>query len=145
MTEEIILYFDGGSRKGIMAVGWIILDASEPSRILASGNKTCGRGTSNIAEYRALISGLYGAQSIRNVRHINIFGDSQLVVKQVNGIFRINSPLLQSHCDKARELLSRFNSYTLEWIPRRHNKMADGLVNQVFERRSNKCKSKRKK
>jgi len=88
---EATLYFDGGIRQGIMAYGWLLTNRIPTSphldEIFASGNRTCGKGTSNIAEYRALIAGLHG--SIKSgVDVIHIIGDSQLVVKQVTGVFK---------------------------------------------------------
>ena len=144
--QEAILYFDGGIRQGLMAYGWILLDYNDQTSILASGNRTCGLGSSNIAEYRALIAGLQG--SIRhNIDIIHIMGDSQLIIKQVTGAFQAKKSELIQHRNCVLELLNQFKSYTIKWIPRQQNKRADALVNEVFQRRKNKCstqKSKRK-
>lgn len=141
---EAILYFDGGIRKGIMAYGWILLDPKNETNVIASGLKTCGEGTSNIAEYRALIAGIQG--SLRaSVDVIHIIGDSQLIIKQVTKVFKVNKPILLKHRDRVIELLEQFESYTIKWVPRKENKRADALVNQVFERRDNKCSKKKRK
>jgi len=141
---EAILYFDGGIRKGIMAYGWLLLNPEDESEILASGKNTCGKGTSNIAEYRALIAGLQG--SIKNgVDKIRIIGDSQLVVKQVIGAYKVNKKELIAHRDRVLELLEQFDEFTIKWVPRRENYRADALVNEVFDRKNGKCKNKKKK
>jgi len=142
---EATLYFDGGIRQGTMAYGWVLLSPNDETNILASGNKTCGTGTSNISEYRALIAGLQGSIKY-GVDTIHIIGDSQLIIKQVTGAFRVNKLELRLHRDHVIKLLKQFKSYTIKWVPRRENKLADALVNEVFEKRNNKkCSKKQRK
>ena len=146
---EATLYFDGGIREGTMAYGWLLVDkpfpiilanapkyASDTAKIIASGNRTCGEGTSNIAEYRALIAGLRGSLKC-GVDIIHIIGDSQLIIKQVTGVFKVKKPELKTHRDYVLELLNHFEEYTIKWVPRQENKRADALVNAVFERKNN--------
>lgn len=145
--RECTLYFDGGIRRGQMAYGWLAVDPENETQVIAFGNKKCGSGalsTSNISEYRALIAGLQGCLKI-GVDIIHIIGDSQLVVKQVTGAFRVNKLELQKHCDHVLELLKNFEYYTIKWVPRRENKRADALVNEVFDRRNEKCPKKQRK
>jgi ribonuclease HI len=143
--KEATLYFDGGIREGICAYGWLLVNTDNESEIIASGHRTCGAGTSNIAEYRALIAGLQGSLSI-GVTNIHVMGDSQLIIKQVTNVFRVNKSDLKRHRDRAKELLELFVNYTIKWIPRRENKRADALVNAVFERRNGKkCTKKQQK
>jgi len=135
---EAVMYFDGGIREGTMAYGWILLNPEDETDVIASGNRTCGVGTSNIAEYRALIAGLQGSLKV-GIDIIHIVGDSQLIIKQVTKVFKVNKPELQRHRDRVLELLEQFEDHTIKWVPRRDNKRADALVNQVFEGRKNKC------
>jgi len=139
---EGTLYFDGGIRQGICAYGWLLCDSNNETKIIASGNKTCGFGSSNISEYRALIAGLEGSCKA-GVTIIHVFGDSLLVVKQVTKVFKVNKPELKRHRDRALELLEQFENYTIKWIPRNENKRADALVGEVFLRKY--LRSKRKK
>jgi ribonuclease HI len=150
---EAILYFDGGIRQGIMGYGWLLLDktledlkcgVSDKGDVIASGNKTCGIGTSNIAEYRALIAGLYGSIK-EGVDVIHIIGDSQLVVRQVTGSFKAKKAELIKHRDHVLKLLEQFEDYSIMWVPRKENKRADALVNEVFERRKGKCSKQKRK
>ena len=83
------LYFDGGVRKGICAYGWLLVDSEDETEVIASGHRTCGVGTSNISEYRALIAGLQGSLGA-GIDIVHIMGDSQLVVKQVTGAFKVS-------------------------------------------------------
>lgn len=135
---EAILYFDGGIRQGIMAYGWILLNPDDETDVIASGNRTCGTGTSNISEYRALIAGLQGSLKA-GIDIIHIIGDSQLIIKQVTKVFKVNKPELKKHRDLVLELLEQFEDHTIMWVPRRENKRADALVNEVFDRRKDKC------
>jgi ribonuclease HI len=152
---EATLYFDGGIRQGTMAYGWLLVDKpfpsiiaeaphylSEGTKIIASGKRTCGEGTSNIAEYRALIAGLQGSLKA-GVDTIHIIGDSQLIVRQVIGVYKAKKPELIKHRDLVLELLSKFEDYSIKWVPRHLNKRADALVNEVFLRRKEKGKVKR--
>ena len=140
---EATLYFDGGIRESQMAYGWILFD--EDGEIIVSGNKTCGTGTSNISEYRGLIAGLQGSLKA-GVDIIHIYGDSQLIIKQVIGAFRTKKPALKEHRDYVLELLTQFERHTIKWVPRRENKRADALENAVFMKRKNiKCSKKKQK
>ncbi|KKN91276.1 hypothetical protein LCGC14_0221440 [marine sediment metagenome] len=150
---EATLYFDGGIRQDIMAYGWLLVDktivdlrnclSNDNKDVIASGNKTCGEGTSNIAEYRALIAGLRGSLKC-GVDVIHIIGDSQLIIKQVTGVFKVKKPELKTHRDYVLELLNHFEDFTIKWVPRVENKRADALVNAVFERKNEKCSPKKK-
>lgn len=142
--SEATLYFDGGIRKGVMAYGWLLVNPDDETEVIASGNKTCGKGTSNLAEYRALIAGLQGSLKA-GINVIHIIGDSQLVVKQVTGAFKAKKLELIKHRDRVLELLEQFEDYTIKWVPRRENKRADALVNEVFERKNGKCSKKQRK
>ena len=130
-----------------MAYGWILTNEYRvitDDGIFASGHKTCGKGTSNIAEYRALIAGLKG--SLRhNIDVVHIIGDSQLIIKQVLGSFKAKKPELKSHRDYVLRLLEKFDGFTIKWVPRNQNKKADSLVNEVFERRGGKCSKQTRK
>lgn len=141
---EATLYFDGGIRKGQMAYGYLLVEEEDQSEVLKSGNRTCGMGTSNIAEYRAIIAGIKGSLQY-GVTILHIIGDSQLVIKQLTGAFKANKTELRSHRDYVLKLLEEFESYTLKWVPRNQNKRADALVNEVFERRATKCEKKTRK
>lgn len=141
---EAILYFDGGIRQGIMAYGYLLVDTQNEAVVLKTGKRTCGTGTSNISEYRALIAGLKGSLQ-HGVDIIHIIGDSQLIIKQVLKVFKVNKPELKRHRDHVLELLEQFEDFSIKWVPRRQNKRADALVNEVFERRSGKCSKKKPK
>jgi ribonuclease HI len=121
-----------------MAYGYLIVNPNNEEEIIASGNRTCGTGTSNIAEYRALIAGLQGSLKA-GIKTIHIMGDSQLIIKQVTGAFKVKKEELKQHRDYVLKLLEQFDDHSIKWIPRRENHRADALVNIVFDRRKQKC------
>jgi ribonuclease HI len=138
--KSAVLNFDGGIREGLMAYGYIVSDPETGERLFC-GSRTCGKGTSNVAEYRALIAGLQACLK-NKVDIVHIFGDSQLIIKQVLGVYKVNKETLKKHRDYVRKLLDQFNDYSIRWIPRKENKKADDLVNQVFIKRRQKCGKK---
>jgi ribonuclease HI len=138
---EVILRCDGGIRQGRMALGYLAFNPNNENEIYFQGSKRCGsNGTSNVAEYRALIEGLDRCVK-EQVKIVHIILDSQLVVKQVNGSFKVTNLELKKHMDKVVELLNNFQDYSIKWEPRSHNKLADRLVNNVFEGKKDAKKS----
>ncbi len=130
-----------------MAYGWLLVNeysVDSDDGVFASGNNTCGKGTSNIAEYRALIAGLQGGIKA-GVKVIHVIGDSQLIVKQVTKAFKVNKPELKKHRDYVLGLLDEFDEHTIKWVPRQENQRADALVNEIFERKRGKCPGKKRK
>lgn len=134
---EVTLMFDGGIKNDLMAYGYIAVDPKKPSSILFSGNGKSGSGTSNIAEYNALIAGINACLN-HGVSVVNIKGDSQLVVNQVKGKWKIKTHHLAEKREHVVRLLKGFQSWNINWIPREQNRIADALVNDVF-RRTRQC------
>lgn len=142
--KEAVVFFDGGIRQGVMALGFVAYNLDDQE--IFCGNRLCGKilSSSNIAEYRALIAAL--EKSIEEkIEIIHIIGDSQLIIRQVTGIFKVNKPELKKHQDRVLELLANFEDYTIKWVPRKENKRADALVNEVFLARNPKHTKKTKK
>lgn len=135
--DEVLLRCDGGIRNGKMALGYLAFNPQNEKEIIFQGAKKCGsNGTSNVAEYRALIEGLTRCVK-EGVKIVHVILDSQLVIKQVTGHFKVTNPELKTHCDKVLELLEQFEDHSMKWEPRSHNKLADRLVNNIFEGKKN--------
>lgn len=119
------VWFDGAclGNPGPMGAGAVVqLDGPGGERqVLARG---FGRGTNNQAEYRGLILGLRHALALGADR-VTVRGDSQLVVRQLEGTYSVKAEGLKALHDEARQLLGRFRSARLEWIPREQNAEAD--------------------
>jgi len=128
----IRLYTDGGSRgnPGPAAIGAVLFDESK--NCLGEVSEYIGRATNNVAEYRSLIEGLKKAQEL-NVKSLEVLMDSQLVVKQVLGEYRVKNAGLQSLWKEACALIKQFDQVDLQHIRRENNVDADRLVNQALD------------
>ncbi|NIB98645.1 ribonuclease HI [Halobacterium sp. R2-5] len=124
-------YFDGASRgnPGPAAVGWVLVSGDG---IVAEQGETIGRATNNQAEYEALLAVLETAVEF-GFDEIEIRGDSQLVEKQVKGAWDTNDPELRKKRVRVRELLERFEAWSLTHVPREVNDRADELANEALD------------
>ncbi|WP_226021731.1 ribonuclease HI [Halomicrobium salinisoli] len=124
-------YFDGASRgnPGPAAVGYVLVT---DEGIVAEGGERIGRATNNRAEYEALVKVLevasdYGFDDVR------VRGDSELIVKQVRGEWNANDPDLRERRVRVRELLTEFDEWSIEHVPREINDRADELANEALD------------
>ncbi len=127
------LFTDGGSRgnPGSAAIGCIIEDPVNGT-VLKEHYERIGEQTNNVAEYEALIRGLELArdyQPNRLIAHL----DSELVVKQVNGDYKVKMPTLQPLVQKVQELAAELPDVVFTYIPREDNYRADALVNRALD------------
>jgi ribonuclease HI len=125
------VYFDGASRgnPGPASIGWVIVTSDG---IAAEGSETIGRATNNQAEYEALIRGLRAARDY-GFDSVEIKGDSQLIVKQVTGTWNTNDPELREYRVTVREILTDFDDWELQHVPREINERADELANEALD------------
>jgi ribonuclease HI len=126
------LHCDGGARgnPGPAAIGVVLRDSSGGA--VGEIARTIGETTNNVAEYTAVIEGLKLALE-RGVTDIDVHLDSQLVVSQLRGEWKIKSAGLRGLAVEARRLLGRFSSFSLTHVRRAHNADADKLVNQALD------------
>ncbi|MEK7590897.1 MAG: ribonuclease HI family protein [Patescibacteria group bacterium] len=127
------LFTDGGSRgnPGQAAVAAILEDPTE-GKVLREHYERIGIETNNVAEYRALIEGLKIAERYhpnRLIAHL----DSELVVRQLNGEYRVKMASLQPLVEEIQELSMRFPDIVFKHIPREDNYRADRLVNKALD------------
>ena len=125
------VYFDGACRgnPGPAAVGYAIVTADG---VVAEGGKRIGTSTNNRAEYEALIRALEVARD-HGFDEVDVRGDSELIVKQVRGEWNTNDPDLRERRVTALELLSGFDRWSLEHVPREINDRADSLANEALD------------
>jgi len=130
--KKVIIYADGASRgnPGQAAIGAVILD--EQGRLIASVSRRIGRATNNQAEYRAIIAALEEAIRL-GLRQVDIRLDSELVVKQINGEYRVKKVTLKPLCQQVKQLLGSLEGFTIAHIPRRQNMEADKLANKALD------------
>jgi ribonuclease HI len=131
-TDKVIIYTDGAARgnPGPAAIGVIIKD--ETGRVAATISRRLGATTNNQAEYRALIAGLEKALAL-GARHIVIKSDSELVVKQLNGIYKIKNAGLRPLYQEVVRLTGSLESFSISYIPRSQNAVADALANRALD------------
>ncbi len=133
MTEpSYTLFTDGACRgnPGIGGAGAVLLD--ERGEVLATGKKYLGQCTNNIAEYEALILGVEEALN-RKYRRLHIRLDSELLVKQVLGEYKVKNPRLKILMERLRHLLSKLETYTIQHTAREGNALADALANEAID------------
>lgn len=130
--EHAVLWTDGAARgnPGPAGIGAILKSAS--GEVLYTGSEYLGHTTNNVAEYKAVLLGLTGALA-QGVEHVEVRADSELLIKQLKGQYRVKSPGLKPLFDEARKLISRFKSVKLTHIRRELNSEADRLANQGID------------
>jgi ribonuclease HI len=132
--KAFLLKTDGAARPnpGPASVGIEI--KSLDKKFAKEISRDIGHATNNQAEYRALIMGLEELVEL-GATLVNIEMDSQLVVRQVNGQYRVKDKGLKPLYDRVLRLLDKLASYTIKYIPRNENKVADGLAGAAFQDR----------
>jgi ribonuclease HI len=123
---------DGGARgnPGPAAYGYV-LEAGDGTVLDARG-EAIGVATNNVAEYRGLLAGLEAALE-RGVEEVEVVSDSELVVKQMRGEYKVKNETLRDLVDEAQALESRFRRVTYTAVRREHNELADRLVNEALD------------
>ena len=129
----VSLYCDGASRgnPGPSGAGVVLLD--DKGEQILELSRYLDDGTNNEAEYRALVRGLEAAAEI-GVRRIEIFLDSELVVKQLSGKYKVRNARLRSLFDQAVSILRQFDDYGIFHVGREQNQQADRLANEAIDR-----------
>lgn len=127
------LHVDGGSRgnPGPAGVGAVL--KSPAGEVVGTVADFIGEVTNNVAEYRALIAGVEMALK-QGVNRLAIFSDSELIVRQLNGSYKVKNEGLKPYFQQAASILSKLEKYSLNSIPREDNAHADELVNEAIDR-----------
>ncbi|HZL38417.1 MAG TPA: ribonuclease HI family protein [Tepidisphaeraceae bacterium] len=135
MTERLILEFDGGSRgnPGPAGIG-VVLRAQDGTPVYTLG-RCIGRATNNVAEYSALITAMQKARAL-GADKITIRGDSELIIKQMRGEYRVRHPDMMRLHRQAQSLLREFADAKIEHNLRHKNELADKLVNLALDRKA---------
>ena len=124
-------YFDAGVKQNKAVYGFVVLDTKNNVIIKEGGRAHPIKITTNVVEYISLINLLKNLVK-NNILEINIYGDSQTIIYQLNSIHKIKSKLLMPYFLEAKELISLFKSIKIEWIPRKENKMADAICRDYY-------------
>jgi ribonuclease HI len=134
-NNKVTIFTDGAARgnPGPAAIGAVISD--ESGSVLATVSKCLGTTTNNQAEYCAIIAALEKAVSL-GARSAELFSDSQLVVEQICGRYKIKHAALRTLYQDVVRLIGSLESFKITYVPRERNKAADGLANQALDKQN---------
>jgi ribonuclease HI len=129
---KVTVNVDGGARgnPGPAAIGVVVRDAD--GEVLEERGERIGRATNNVAEYRALLLGIeLGAA--HGATELELVGDSELIVRQVEGRYKVKDPMMRNLHTKVKKALEDFDSWAIRHVRRESNAEADRLVNEALD------------
>jgi ribonuclease HI len=134
MPRKLTLFCDGASRgnPGPSSYGYVIFD--EENQVVAEQGRVIGSTTNNVAEYEGLIQGLEHCKTLR-ASSVTVKSDSQLLVRQLTGQYKVKTPHIAELFHRAKALLTAFSEAHFIHIPREENKRADKLANAALDGR----------
>jgi probable phosphoglycerate mutase len=135
--KRCVAYIDGGSRGNPGIAGYGVDVQDEGGAPVASLSENLGIRTNNFAEYSALIGALRYALA-NGYEGLRAYADSELMVRQINGVYKVKSPDLQPLFREAKALISKLKSFSIHHIPREQNREADRLANLAMDGRQTK-------
>ena len=133
MPDRVVVNVDGGARgnPGPAAVAAVLTNPD--GGLIEQLGKPIGHATNNVAEYRALLLGIELAKSV-GAREVELIGDSELIVKQVTGEYRVKDAGLRPLHAEVKQALADFDRWSIRHVKRAHNEAADALVNETLDR-----------
>jgi len=131
-ADKVTIFTDGAAQNnpGPAAIGVVITD--ERAQAIARISQSNGHATNNQAEYRAVIAALEEAIRL-GAKHVRLNSDSELVVRQLKGRYRVKNAALKPLYQQVKQLQSRLESFTVNHIPREQNIEADSLANAALK------------
>jgi ribonuclease HI len=129
---KLIVHVDGGARgnPGPAAAACVI--SSPDGEVVGEHSQLLGTATNNVAEYRALLLGLERAREL-GAGEVEVIGDSELIAKQVRGLYKVRHEAMKPLHRAAMEALGGFDSWSIRTVPRAQNARADALVNAALD------------
>jgi ribonuclease HI len=130
--RRLVVNVDGGARgnPGPAAVAAVV--ASPDGELVEERSQSIGEATNNVAEYRALLLGIERARAL-GASEVELIGDSELVVRQVRGEYRVKDAGLRELHRRVREELGGFRRWSIRHVRREANERADRLVNERLD------------
>jgi ribonuclease HI len=131
-VKRLVVNVDGGARgnPGPAAIGVVV--RAPDGEVLEERGERIGAVTNNVAEYRALLFGIERAAAL-GAEEVELVGDSELIVRQVNGEYKVKDANLRELHAQAKRALANFGSWSIRHVKRAENAEADRLVNQVLD------------
>jgi ribonuclease HI len=132
LSERLVVHVDGGARgnPGPAAVAAVLTDPD--GTVVEERSETIGSATNNVAEYRALLLGIERAGGL-GARELELVGDSELIVRQVRGEYRVKEAALRELHGQVAAALRNFDRWSIRNVPREENEHADRLVNEALD------------
>ncbi len=131
MSKRILIHTDGAAKGNPGPAGIGCIARGEDGTVLFEHCRYIGETTNNVAEYRALIEGLTQALK-EEASDVRIESDSQLMVRQIQGIYRVKQPHLQKLFDEVVQLSRQLDHFEITHVPREQNREADALANRAI-------------
>jgi ribonuclease HI len=128
----LIAHTDGGARGNPGPAGYGVVVEDETGRKVATLSEYLGHQTNNFAEYQGLIAALEYA--IEHGKALKVISDSELLVRQIKGIYKVKNPTLQDLHGRAKELIAQMNWFSIGHALREHNREADQLANEAMDK-----------
>jgi len=134
VPSKVRVYSDGAARgnPGHSGAGAVLVDAS--GTVVDRLGKYLGVQTNNYAEYMGLLLGLKRAREL-GIREVEVFADSELMIRQLGGRYQVRSPSLRPLYEEALRLLNDFSRVKLVYVPRKMNAAADEMSNRAIDER----------
>jgi ribonuclease HI len=130
-STGVVMYIDGASRGNPGPAAYAVVVKAADGASLAAISKFLGQATNNVAEYEGLLAALGYALRHHHLR-LKVVSDSELLVRQIQGSYKVRSADLRPLHQQARQMIERLESFAIEHVGREHNREADRLVNQAL-------------
>ena len=131
--QYLIAFSDGGARGNPGPAGYGVVIKDQAGQKVAALSEYLGHQTNNFAEYQGLIAALEYAVE-RGPKAIKVISDSELLVRQIKGIYKVKNPTLKDLHARAKELIAHLDWFSIDHAMREHNQEADRLANQAMDK-----------
>jgi ribonuclease HI len=132
---KLIVHVDGGARGNPGPAAAACVVSTPDGGVVGEHMQLLGEATNNVAEYRALLLGLQSAREL-GASELEVVGDSELIAKQVQGVYKVKHPAMRPLYLEAMAALRGFDRWSIRTVPREQNARADALVNAALDRAS---------
>ena len=132
-AHHLVAFSDGGARGNPGPSGYGVVIQDEAGRKVAALSEYLGHQTNNFAEYQGLIAALEYAVA-NGHKALKVISDSELLVRQIKGIYKVKNAALQDLHGRAKELIAQLEWFSIGHVLRGHNEEADGLANAAMDR-----------
>lgn len=129
---KVVVHVDGGSRGNPGPAAAASVVSTPAGEVLDEASELLGTVTNNVAEYRALLLGLGRARAL-GASEVEVVNDSELIAKQVQGIYKVKHAAMRSLYSEATAALRAFEAWKIRSVPRAQNAHADALVNAALD------------